>query len=137
MAPTYQSSVPIPAIVTAIVSAKLPIWPSTFEIATSRSQSRASNSRISPNATDRMMRLSPPSAVPTTTSLEKLPVERTDADTRHGDDVRDDADDQPQSGVGADDPRGLVLVGLEDVAEHDPREPEVGDEPDDARATRR
>ena len=56
------------------MSANAPTWPSTCDTATSRSQSRASNMRIIPYATDRITRLSPPSAVPTTMSLVKLPV---------------------------------------------------------------
>ena len=74
LAPTYQSKEPIPARVTVSVRAKLPIWPTTLEIATSRSHNRASNNRMRPNATERMIRLRPPSAVPMMIRVSKFPT---------------------------------------------------------------
>ena len=66
VATTNHCNDPNPAIVTPTMSANAAACPSTFDTAMSRSQSRASNRRINPKATDRMTRLSPPSAVPIT-----------------------------------------------------------------------
>ncbi len=113
------------------MSANAAACPSTLETATSRSQSRASNRRINPKATDRMTRLSPPSAVPITIERGVVAGGGTDQHDDHRDRVGDETDHQPEPGVGPDDARRLGVVRREHVGEHDPRDAQVGDEADD------
>ena len=56
---------------------------------------------------------------------------RAEQHPRHCDRVRDHADREPQPDVRADDLGGTVGVRSDDVAQHDPAELQVGDEPDD------
>ena len=103
-------------------------WPSTFATATSRSQSRASNSRMMPNAAERMTRLRPDDRGAEHDVLRVAPISTHAIATR----VRDDPDHEPQPDVGADDPaRGSSESGADHVAQDDPAQPQVGDEADD------
>ncbi len=67
-----------PKTATAMVKANCTPWPSTFDHATSRSHSRASKSRITPKAAERMIRFRPATAAPVTMSREYPPM-RTQA----------------------------------------------------------